>query len=1137
MGTPERVTAAHRQYNQWVADETLEDFALRYTAKHARRWSTVRIANTALGIVSFLALEAIGGAITLSYGFTNAMWAILCVASIIFISGIPVCYHAAKAGVDIDLLTRGAGFGYIGSTISSLVYASFTFIFFALEAAIMASALELLFNVPISIAYFISAFIVIPLVTHGIKRISYFQLWTQPLWILLQFIPLGIVLHGHADTINDWMRFPGLDGEHGEFNFLYFSAAAAVIFPLIAQNGEQVDYLRFLPERNQHTKAWWAALIFSGPGWVFIGVVKLFVGSFLAYLALQSGISADKADDPTHMYLIVFNHITDNPSIAIWVAGIFVIISQLKINVTNAYAGSIAWSNFFSRLTNNHPGRIVWVFFNVTIALILMELGLYKAFEQILITYAALVLSWFGALVADLSINMALGLRPKKIEFKRGHLYDINPVGFFSMIIASFIGISSEFGIYGDTMKALAPFLAFFLPFITVPFIAWLTKGKYYLARVDVENIDIDKIEVENIPHKARCTCEICTNEFDGEDSLHCPYYGGTICSLCCSLESLCENQCRPKAHGREQIFNVLGKYLPGNIISFLQTRSASFLVTFASTLLLIASMLSLVSYTLPVDYQGPISDRLLWQVFFLFAIVAGILVWLYILADASKNMALTELKEKALELEFEVQTHRHTSKQLAAAKQAADSANQSKTRYLSAVSHELRTPLNTMMGYAQLLESNRELDDKTHHSVATILRSSEHLADVIEGLLEVSKIEAKRLEYIHNDDVNIRTLLEQINNMFSTQAHAKQLKFEIDGIKKLPTYVVTDAKRIRQILINLIGNAIKFTDKGFVKVSISYRNEVAKFTIEDSGSGIKEDDLVRIYEPFEQGEHDSAGSGLGLAITKLLIELMGGDIRVESELGKGSCFTLSLLLPKGKDYQVETEAAPSISGYHGKRKTILTLDDQLEHRQLLSDILSPLGFTVLQAENSEQVFKIANVLPIDCFLLDIFLPKDNGWDIAKGLRARGISKPIIMVSANAMENQAEEIRAQVHNDYIFKPIEVPTLLDKLADALHIEWIFDTDIAESNAVTEQDASNTSSEQTDQEITWPETAVLSNIKQYASIGYLKGIELEVEQLSGNPELAEFYKTIKQHIINCDIAAISQFLDSANLKRDN
>ncbi|HQS50102.1 MAG TPA: hybrid sensor histidine kinase/response regulator, partial [Xanthobacteraceae bacterium] len=191
MAGEQRIVRVRRQYNKWVVNETLEDYALRFTAKSARRWSSFRVANTALGAISFLALEAIGGAITLSFGFTNAVAAILVVSAIIFAAGFPICFYAAKFGVDIDLLTRGAGFGYIGSTFTSLIYASFTFLFFAIEAAIMSLALEMCFGIPLALGYIISALVVIPLVTHGITLISRFQMWTQPVWLALHIIPLA----------------------------------------------------------------------------------------------------------------------------------------------------------------------------------------------------------------------------------------------------------------------------------------------------------------------------------------------------------------------------------------------------------------------------------------------------------------------------------------------------------------------------------------------------------------------------------------------------------------------------------------------------------------------------------------------------------------------------------------------------------------------------------------------------------------------------------------------------------------------------------------------------------------------------------------------------------------------------------
>ena len=185
MAGRQRIDRVRREYNQWAANETLEDFALRFTAKRARRWSAARVGQTALGAASFLALEAIGGSITLSYGFSNAVAAIAVVSVVIFATALPICFYAAKYGVDIDLLTRGAGFGYIGSTITSLIYASFTFIFFAIESVILAMALELCLGIPRPIGYLISALVVIPLVVYGISAISRLQIWSQPLWIAL----------------------------------------------------------------------------------------------------------------------------------------------------------------------------------------------------------------------------------------------------------------------------------------------------------------------------------------------------------------------------------------------------------------------------------------------------------------------------------------------------------------------------------------------------------------------------------------------------------------------------------------------------------------------------------------------------------------------------------------------------------------------------------------------------------------------------------------------------------------------------------------------------------------------------------------------------------------------------------------
>jgi len=1108
----QRVFLKRRKYNQWVANETLEDFALRYTARRARKWSGARVANTALGIVSFLALEAIGGAITLQYGFVNSMWAIIVVCALIFLTGLPVCYYAAKTGLDIDLLTRGAGFGYIGSTISSLIYASFTFIFFALEAAIMSMALTLLFGISLSWAYVISALVVIPLVTHGISRISRFQLWTQPIWLIFQIAPLAYILFHQSDSLSTWTHFTGLN-EAGDasFNLLLFGAAAAVIFPLIAQNGEQVDFLRFLPdpkETKKNTK-WWLALVLAGPGWSIVGLIKLFIGSFLAVLALQHSVPADLADDPAHMYQVAFSYVTQNPDLALILAGVFVIISQLKINVTNAYAGSIAWSNFFSRLTHDHPGRIVWLIFNVAIALLLMELGLYQAFETILITYSTLVLAWIGSLVADLVINIPLKLRPKEIEFKRGHLYDINPVGVFSMLFASTLAIFGQLNFFGETFKALSPFIALFVPFITAPLIAWLTGGKYYLARKVSNFEDIQQTEIK---------CLVCENLFDQEDMSQCPAYEGNICSLCCSLESSCHDQCRPSAHIKAQTHDVLSWFFPHKIVRYIHSVVGHFLVILFFTSILMAALLALVY--VPTNMSSTevsiAIKNVLWQTFFLLMIVTGVLVWLYVLAESSRRKAYEESQRQNDLLMREIKAHEKTSQQLQIAKESAVTANHAKSRYLSGVSHELRTPLNTIYGYAQILENDKKLPVKNQKAATAIRKNSEYLADVIEGLLEISKIEARRLD-LYRDQVKITAVIEQLVEMFSSQAAAKNISFHYKCKNILPDYVTVDEKRLRQILINLLSNAIKFTEAGGVELTLTYRNEVANFIIRDTGIGIKPEDQERIFEPFErvrsEKQQHTTGTGLGLSISKLLSSLMGGDISLQSEYGKGTTFNFRILLPVAHELKSRSIEEKSICGYHEAVKTILVVDDEPYHRSFIIDLLTPLGFNVLQAYNAEAALSVANTNNIDLFLLDVSLPEMDGWMLAAKLKGLYHETPIIMLSANAIEDHRKELASQLHSQYLTKPVHLASLLEKIGYALALNWVYN-DITITNHHYQQNTQ------------LPSQKELDELLSLAKIGYLNGVVEKLESLEKNNGHSNFITYLKSRSELCDLEGIIQ-----------
>jgi len=638
-----KIKSVRREYNSLVADETLEDYSLRYTPKSFRNFPELLIANTAMGSISFLALEAIGASIAISYGFTTAFWAILTASIIIFLTAIPISYHAAKYNIDIDLITRSAGFGYFGSTITSLIYASFSFIFFALEAAIMAQALELYFGLPLAWGYLVSSIVIIPLVFYGITLINKLQLWTQPIWIIMMVAPFIAILLKEPQAVETFLNFSGTLSSSSEFNVYYFGSAVGISLALIAQIGEQVDYLRFMPTLTKENRIrWWFSMLSAGPGWIILGFLKQMGGILLAGLVLLAGFSLHEAKTPIQMYYVGYQYIFDNPEIALTVATFFIIVSQIKINVTNAYAGSLAWSNFFSRVTHSHPGRVIWMIFNIGIALLLMEIGVFDALEKVLGLYSNVAIAWIGAISADLLINKPLGLSPKIIEFKRAYLYNINPVGIGSMGIASVIAILSFMELFGNMAMSYSSIIAISLALVLSPLIAYLTKGKYYIARKNIyENTD-----------ETHYHCEICDKTYEREDMAHCPLHNVNICSLCCSLDSLCHDSC--KNDDEKSLHNTIGEFINKLFLGKISTKTSLRIFDFIA---LTSIFLFIILITIWMIYSANIihlsQEALVYvkesyiTLFISISILASILIWWILLTHENRILAEDELEEQ----------------------------------------------------------------------------------------------------------------------------------------------------------------------------------------------------------------------------------------------------------------------------------------------------------------------------------------------------------------------------------------------------------------------------------------------------------------------------------------------------------
>ena len=563
----------------------------------------------------------------------------------------------------------------------------------------------------------------------------------------------------------------------------------------------------------------------AGPGWIILGALKLLAGSFLAFFALSHGVSREHAAEPAHMYLEAFRYVLSQPELALALTGTFVIVSQLKINVTNAYAGSIAWSNFFSRLTHSHPGRVVWLVFNVLLALLLMEIGIFKALEQTLALYANVAVGWVGALVADLVINKPLGLSPPHIEFKRAHLYDINPVGVGAMLLATVVshqrvlrrvradgeGARAVRRAGGRLRRRAADRLGDRRPLLhrAQAERSWQIIGSDPLLHLRTR---FEKDDMALVPRLCR------------PDLLAVLFAG---CALPRSVQAAC-------AH-RAQV-GTLRQAAAAAVAARINTQPGTFVSLMPLSTCLVGLMLAMIYLqTSATAHADCCSCPTLWMVFFgclIFGVVAGSSC-----SPAKPARRRGGIRRQTSMLMEEIEAHNRTDAALQRAKEVAESANIAKTRYIIGLRHEIRTPLNSIYGYAQLLERTG-LASQPPNAVRVIRRSAEHLSSLIDGLLDISSIEAGRL-LLPRPGAASANFWTSSWTCSGCRRRARASISRSSAAAYLPAVVYTDEKRLRQILINLLSNAVKYTADAAAAFIVQYRNQVAEFEVSDTGMGI----------------------------------------------------------------------------------------------------------------------------------------------------------------------------------------------------------------------------------------------------------------------------------------------------------
>jgi hypothetical protein len=533
-----------------------------------------------------------------------------------------------------------------------------------------------------------------------------------------------------------------------------FGAALTVGIALITQMGEQADYLRFMPSITPANRArWWLGVLAGGPGWVILGVLKMLGGALLAYLAISHMVPPDRAVDPNQMYLAAYEYVFPHYGFAVAATAVFVVVSQLKINVTNAYAGSLAWSNFFSRVTHSHPGRVVWVVFNTLIAFMLMEMNVFQALGDVLGLYSNIAIAWIMAVVADLVVNKPLGLSPKGIEFKRAYLYDINPVGVGAMALASTASVAAWLGVFGPMAQAFSALIAMGVAFVAAPAIAWATKGRYYLARPQ-----------EELPTPRRCNAAWSASASTRRPTWRIARPTRAASARCAARSTrAAATPASPRRGWRGSGRRCCGRccrgapgptWTPAWATSCCSRWSSCRCSPRCSRCCTTRNCARSTSWR-PMPRSWP-ARRLragFVKVYFALLVIAGIVAWWLVLAHKSRQVAQEESNRQTHLLVREIDSHRQTDEALQQAKRAADEArraaeqaNQAKSRYIGAISHELRTPLNSILGYAQLMGEDAGLPPHRKQAVNVIRRGGEHLLSLIEGTLDIARIEAGKL-------------------------------------------------------------------------------------------------------------------------------------------------------------------------------------------------------------------------------------------------------------------------------------------------------------------------------------------------------------------------------------------------------
>jgi signal transduction histidine kinase/DNA-binding NarL/FixJ family response regulator len=417
------------------------------------------------------------------------------------------------------------------------------------------------------------------------------------------------------------------------------------------------------------------------------------------------------------------------------------------------------------------------------------------------------------------------------------------------------------------------------------------------------------------------------------------------------------------------------------------------------------------------------------------------------------KNRAAIEIKLRDTNTNLE-----HATAQANEMAAKAERANKSKSAFLANMSHEIRTPLNAIVGFSQLLNRDKQLTLSQKEYTTSIIRAGEHLLTLINDILELSKVEAGRV-HLNPKNVDLHRFLDDIQMIFKERAESKQIQFICEVSDNLPRYVLIDESKLRQIYVNLIGNAIKFTEEGGIAVrtrAILKDDNTGVLTVEiqDSGPGIPDHELDRLFKHFEQtstGINAGSGTGLGLALSRELSIIMGGNIMVKSEVGVGSIFTFSVLFQPGNAMDIHSQITKRVIGINSDNiYRILVVDDKEENLKVAVDLLRLVGFETKEAINGVEAIKLFETWNPHLILMDMRMPVMDGYEATRQIKSteKGKKTPIVALTASAFEDERKKMESMGMQGYIRKPFRENDLFSPIGEILNIEFIYDNDTSE-----------------------------------------------------------------------------------------